>query len=79
MISGGDILPVLQNLNGNRERASEAHESFLEAVRGLDEKLEQKLGILPDMKIVFYLGLCSGAGWATELEDVRPSCWGWKK
>lgn len=74
-----DILPVLQNLNGNRERASEAHESFLEAVRGLDEKLEQKLGFLPDMKIVFYLGLCSGAGWATELEGCPAVLLGLEK
>ena len=74
-----DILPVLQNLNGNRERASEAHESFLEAVGGLNEKLEQKLGILPDMKIVFYLGLCSGAGWATELEGCPAVLLGLEK
>ena len=67
-----DILPVFQTLISKKEQAVIAHDSFVNVVSGLDERLKKKLGFQPDLKIIFYLGMCNGAGWATELEG-RPA------
>ncbi len=55
------ILPVLNGVFARPERAEEAHRSF--------QKVTKKLCLRQvDSAVVFYLGLCNGAGWATELE-----------
>ena len=59
-----DILPVFQTLISKKEQAVIAHDSFVNVVSGLDERLKKKLGFQPDLKIIFYLGMCNGAGWA---------------
>ncbi len=67
-----DVLPVLELLYKSPEKAAQAHESFLKVTQGLPERLEAVLGSPVDAVLVFYLGLCCAAGWATEL-DGRPA------
>lgn len=63
-----DVFPVLQALIQNEDKLTIAHNSFCEATLGLANKIYDKLGTELDVLIVFYLGLCNGAGWATTLE-----------
>ena len=66
------VRPVLDAALGGRDRLKIAHESFLTACAGLGERMRAALGSAPDADVVFYLGLCNGAGWATELAG-RPA------
>lgn len=61
------FLPVLNAVSQNVALCNFAHESFQAAVAGLEEKILQRFGRTPDVEIILYLGLCSGAGWVTEL------------
>ncbi len=61
-----DVLPVLNNLIENRDKLVIAHNSFCELVDGIDERLRSTLDTELDVTVVFYLGLCCGAGWAVE-------------
>jgi hypothetical protein len=63
-----DVLPVVKAALADRAAMREAHESFLRTTDGLQDKMVEKLGFAPDAGLIFYLGLCSGAGWATELD-----------
>ncbi len=65
-----DILPVLQAAYADKDKLYEAHNSFCKAVCGLAEKVREKLDCDLDTHIVLYLGLCSGAGWATDIDGV---------
>ncbi len=60
-------LPVLNSLIKNRETAKNAHASFLKSTKNLEEKIFEKFNVDLDVTIVFYLGLCNGAGWATTI------------
>lgn len=62
-----DYLPVLNAVITDPEKRERAHESFLAAVNGLEEKITAAFGRAPDVEIIFYVGLCCGAGWVTEL------------
>ncbi len=61
-----DILPVLNNLIENKEKFITAHNAFCELVDSIDEKTKSIFGKTLDITVVFYLGLCCGAGWAVE-------------
>lgn len=61
----GQVLPVLNAFAAQPEKAMQAHDAF---VRHMDALPEMDV----DATVVMYLGLCSGAGWATEL-DGRPA------
>lgn len=67
-----DVLPVLQQFSGNRKKAETAHRAFLRVVSGLEERWKAALGSVPEVTVVLYLGLCNGAGWATQM-DGRPA------
>ena len=67
-----DILPVMTALINKPDKINEAHESFLTAVNGLDEKMQSVVGMELPVQLVFYIGLCNGAGWATRL-DGKPT------
>lgn len=67
-----DVLPVLESLFARRHEAEAAHESFLKAACAMEEKCAALPCGKIDSNVVFYLGLCNGAGWATEL-DGRPA------
>ena len=66
-----DILPVVNYVAHNYDKLESAHRSFLLLTDGLQEKMRNILHTDPDVSVIFYLGLCSGAGWATEL-DGKP-------
>ena len=62
-----EILPVLEEFYRSPDWAARAHASFQKAVQGISERFCSALGSAPEADVVFYLGLCSGAGWATAL------------
>ena len=62
-----DYLPVLGAVMTDSEKRAAAHASFLAAVSGLEEKIAAAFGRVPDIEIIFYAGLCNGAGWVTPL------------
>lgn len=60
-----DYLPVLNAVAEDAQLREQAHEAFCKATDGLEEKLLAVFGKSVDANIVFYLGLCNGAGWVT--------------
>jgi len=64
--------PVLALYARSQGKAAQAHQAFTAHVQGLDARLLHALGVPVEATLVLYLGLCSGAGWATEL-DGRPA------
>ncbi|MBQ7980489.1 MAG: hypothetical protein IJ305_02665, partial [Oscillospiraceae bacterium] len=67
-----DILPILQSAISDAQKLTAAYNSFVSATADLADKMREKLGTELDVTIVFYLGLCNGAGWATTL-DKKPA------
>lgn len=65
-VSDSDFLSVLNNVARNREMLEIAHKSFLQATTHLESVIRKHFGKELDVTIVFYLGLCNGAGWVTE-------------
>lgn len=65
-----DILPVLQAAYADRDKLAEVHNSFCKLTGGLSGKLTEKLGCGLDVNIILYLGLCNGAGWATDIDGA---------
>lgn len=61
-----DYLPVLNDVVFNMELREKAHDSFLGATKNLEQIIYDKFGKDLDVDIIFYLGLCNGAGWVTE-------------
>ncbi len=66
-----EVLPVIQGLLKSREKALMAHSAFLKATENLSNIAMEKLGENIDITIVLYLGLCNGAGWATEINGQK--------
>lgn len=64
------ILPVLNSVLTKKERLVKLHQSFLDVVYGLEEKILKHLQIQVDVTIVLYLGLCNGAGWVISFSNV---------
>ena len=62
-----DVLPVVQNVCTNWGELELAHSSFQSATARISGQLPQKFRADLEITAVFYLGLCSGAGWATTL------------
>lgn len=67
-----DILPVLEAAFTDPLRLETMHSSFLSATEGLEERIRSELGTQIDAELILYMGLCSGAGWATRIGD-RPT------
>ena len=66
-----NFLPVLNAValqDGLRERA---RDSFRRATEHLERSIYDKFGKGLDVDIVFYLGLCNGAGWVTEYQGRK--------
>ena len=64
-----EILPVIKYFLHHKEAADAAHDSFLRATNlcAKNNLLLDKV----DITVIFYMGLCSGAGWVTKL-DKKP-------
>lgn len=63
-----DVFPLLNNVAYHFDQLNVAHQSFLLLTDGLPEKIQNILQTDLNVSIIFYLGLCNGAGWATELD-----------
>ena len=62
----GDFLPVLNAVAQRPDGLARAHESFLRVTDNLEDRVSAAFGRTLDVDIVFYLGLCNGAGWVTD-------------
>lgn len=62
-----DYLSVLNAVMQDDAKREAAHAAFLSAVNGLEDKITAAFSRTPDVEIIFYVGLCSGAGWVTQL------------
>lgn len=75
-----DVLPVLNSaLYEHFERIEVAHNSIAEISSFLSEKMSEIFSVDFDVTIVFYLGLCNGAGWATTLDGKNTILLGVEK
>ena len=66
------FLPVLNAAVRDADARQKAAASFHRAADGLEQRLVLKFGRAPDVDVILYLGLCNGAGWATDV-DGRPT------
>jgi hypothetical protein len=67
-----DVIPVIHHTMNNVKQLEAVHNSFLKATDGLSERIKSICGYELHVDIIFYLGLCNGAGWATKL-DGKPA------
>ncbi len=67
-----DFLPVLNAVARDAGKREQAIRSFRTCTERLDERILERFGRSPDAELVLYLGLCSGAGWVTEIGQ-RPA------
>ncbi|MBO5274859.1 MAG: hypothetical protein J6I45_09615 [Clostridia bacterium] len=63
-----NFLPILRAALEDRDGRNEIINSFEETTDHLDERLLSCFGRSVDVEVILYLGLCSGAGWVTEME-----------
>ena len=66
-----DYLPVLNAVANNCELREKANSSFCSVTRNLEQIIYDKFGKNLDVDIIFYLGLCNGAGWVTEYHERK--------
>jgi len=64
-----DIYPLCQKVLKDKERLIKLQSLFIEVTKDLNQKVNSIEGNMPDIKIILYLGLCNGAGWATKLNN----------
>ena len=67
-----DIRPVVEAALAQPDKLVEVRENFRKATDGLEGRIEAILNARIDADCLLYLGLCSGAGWATTLNG-RPA------
>jgi len=60
------VAPVVEQAMANRAKLDLAHSSFLRATENICKRIEDVIGTDLQADIVFYVGLCNGAGWATK-------------
>ena len=61
-----DYLPVLNAVVHDVELRERAHDSFCRATKDLERAIYDRFGRNLDVDVIFYLGLCNGAGWVTD-------------
>lgn len=66
-----DYLPVLNAVMLRDELREKAHDSFCRATEHLERSVYDRFGKSIDVDLIFYLGLCNGAGWVTEYRGRR--------
>ena len=62
-----DFLPVLDAACRDAAGRARVRELFRRVTEGLEARIVKCFGRAPEADVVLYLGLCSGAGWVTEL------------
>ena len=63
-----DVLPVVSDALNNKYRLKKLSDLFDTLTNELKDRLYILFEQIPDVSIILYLGLCNGAGWATELD-----------
>jgi len=61
------FLPVLNAAIQNADARQKTALAFHRAADGLEQRLLSAFGRTPDADVILYLGLCNGAGWATDV------------
>ena len=61
-----DYLSVLNLVPKRSSLIETAHRSFLQVTKNMESVIYERFGKSLDVSVVFYLGLCNGAGWVTE-------------
>lgn len=72
------VLPVLK-LALNKEKIDIVSKSFQSVIDTLNDNVTKLFDKEPDIKIILYLGLCNGAGWATTLDGKNTVLLGLEK
>ncbi|MGI5885342.1 MAG: hypothetical protein ACOX83_10345 [Candidatus Spyradocola sp.] len=65
-----EVLPVVRAALAQPERLRALEAAFLRAADRLRERAPLLFGGEPDLLVLLYVGLCSGAGWATRLAET---------
>lgn len=60
-----EAFSVLNDVIKKFELSERAHRSFIKATEDLGEEILHKFKLDLDVTVIFYLGLCNAAGWAT--------------
>ena len=76
---GKDYLPVLNGVVLNPELRERAYDSFCKTTENLERRVYEKFGRGLDADLIFYLGLCNGAGWVTEYRGQKIVLFGIEK
>ena len=74
-----DYLPVLNAVIRDGPLRERAHRAFRLVTEGLEQSIPAKFGKTLDVDLIFYLGLCSGAGWVTAVGGRRTVLLGLEK
>ena len=61
------VIPVITHTMENLIKLDMAHNSFVQATENICVRTKEVLGTELQADIIFYLGLCNGAGWVTRL------------
>lgn len=64
------VVPVIERALAHPEQISAAREAFGRAANRVLGCFEKTVGKEPEADIILYLGLCNGAGWATQLAGI---------
>ena len=64
-----EVLPVVSHALEDRDRMKHLSSLFDLLTHELKDRLHVLFEHLPDISIILYVGLCNGAGWATELDS----------
>lgn len=76
----GQILPILHDALSNKfDRIRSAHENLSNCVVELQDKANGLFRMDMEITILYYLGLCNGAGWATKLDGKNAILLGAEK
>jgi hypothetical protein len=67
-----EVRPVIEAALNGKEKLVKLHDSFLAVTSGLKERWKEVFEADIQADIIFYLGLCNGAGWVTTLSG-NPS------
>ena len=64
-----NYLPILNNVFINEDVRIKAISSFEKVTNNLLDKIKSIYGKTIDVQIIFYLGLCNGAGWVVNVDN----------
>lgn len=74
-----DFLPILEFVSTHPDLCEKAVKAFYTVVEHLDDRIIKVFGKTVSADIILYVGLCNGAGWATEISGVPTVLLGLEK